>query len=227
MAYAGFMYRLLDLFCGAGGAARGYQAAGFHVTGVDIRPQPSYPAGARFIRDDAIRILEEEPDFAASFHAIHASPPCQAFSVAAAGSRRQRHLNLVDVTRDLLNDTLLPWVIENVPGAPLQHPVLLCGASWGLPVIRHRLFEATFEIPEPACPGNGDATAASSTSHPGGPYYPYASGSWEAGWRDVVVPEVFPGMTLEEAGQAIPPQYAFHVGQALLSYLRVLNLEAV
>jgi DNA (cytosine-5)-methyltransferase 1 len=137
--------RLLDLFCGAGGCSVGYARAGFEVVGVDIEPQPNYPF--EFHQADALEALRDYIDEGnGSFDAIHASPPCHAFStvgkqVQAMGRREEPYPDLVGPTRALLQESELPYVIENVPGAPLYGPLQLCGSSFGLDVRRHRLFE--------------------------------------------------------------------------------------
>jgi DNA (cytosine-5)-methyltransferase 1 len=127
--------RLLDLFCCAGGAAMGYQRAGFEVVGVDIRPQPRYPF--EFVQAD---VLGLSPGLLASFDAIHASPPCQNHSTVT-GKSRAKHPDLISPTRALLRSAGSPAILENVRGAPLLHPVRLCGSSFGLDLERHRLFE--------------------------------------------------------------------------------------
>jgi DNA (cytosine-5)-methyltransferase 1 len=131
---------LLDLFCGGGGAAAGYAAAGFDVIGVDLDAQPDYPFP--FVRADALRL----PVDLGAVDAIHASPPCQRYSTATGRSRRQAHdlddwPDLVAPTRELLDATGLPWILENVEAAPLRNYVRLCGSSFGLDLRRHRLFE--------------------------------------------------------------------------------------
>lgn len=132
--------RLLDLFSGAGGAAMGYSRAGFEVVGVDHKPQKNYPF--EFHQADALEFLAEH---GGEFDAIHASPPCQKYSQV----NRRQHLNgksypdLVAPIRALLVSTLVPWIIENVYGAPLEKPVMLCGSAFGLPIRRHRLFESS------------------------------------------------------------------------------------
>ena len=127
---------LLDLFSGAGGAAVEYHRAGFDVVGVDIEPQPDHPF--RLHRHDALQFLKE---YARSFDAVHASPPCQHYCRTNRGNNGN-HLaypDLVADTRRALDRTALPYVIENVPGAPPLHdPVTLCGEMFGLGVIRHR-----------------------------------------------------------------------------------------
>ena len=140
--------RLLDLFCGAGGAAMGYFRAGFDdITGVDIRPMPRYPF--KFIQGDALEYLAEhgrEYDF------IHASPPCQHYTLAQnAAKNANAHPDLIDPVRELLQKSGRPYVIENVVHAPLRDPYELCGLSFGLKVRRHRLFETTFFMLIPPC----------------------------------------------------------------------------
>jgi DNA (cytosine-5)-methyltransferase 1 len=129
--------RLLDLFCGAGGAGMGYHLAGFDVIGVDIAPQSRYPF--EFHQADALEYLAEH---GGEFDAIHASPPCQAYSIITPD--RTKHPDLIPATRDLLEMIARPYVIENVAGArrALKNPLMLCGAQFGLKVYRHRLFEA-------------------------------------------------------------------------------------
>ena len=143
--------KLLDLFCGAGGAGMGYFRAGFDVTGVDMNPQPNYPF--KFIQADAI-------DYVAGhgykFDAIHASPPCQVHTALAGLVRRRaggedydvRHVDLIPHTRFWLESIGVPYVIENVPGArkSLRNPYMLCGGMFGLKVYRHRLFESNVYI---------------------------------------------------------------------------------
>jgi hypothetical protein len=135
--------RLLDLFCGAGGCARGYQRAGFYVVGVDNRPQPRY-AGDEFVQADA---LEYVRDHGHEFDAIHASPPCQGYSDGANNIHGRPTTRCRSPTcARLLEATGLPYVIENVEGARkhMRDPVTVCGLSLGLNVRRHRLFECNF-----------------------------------------------------------------------------------
>ncbi len=135
--------RLLDLFCGAGGAAMGYHRAGFEVVGIDIKPQPRYPF--HFIQGDALAADLN------GFDAIHASPPCQAHTAMKTMHNAKAHPDLVEPTRVKLTASGLPWVIENVIGAPLIAPIRLCGTMFGLGVVdadlqRHRLFETNFPV---------------------------------------------------------------------------------
>ena len=142
--------RLLDLFCGAGGAAMGYYRAGFtEIVGVDIKPQPRYPF--EFVQADA---MEYPLD---GFDAIHASPPCQAFTALRSMWNSREHPDLLAPTRVRLLKHRGLFVIENVPGAPMREPVMLCGSMFGLgtgdaELRRHRLFELHgFDLLTPRC----------------------------------------------------------------------------
>lgn len=127
--------RLLDLFCGGGGAAMGYYRAGFDVTGVDITPQPKYPFD--FIQHDALDYAQAKGYL---FDVIHASPPCQAYSTITPD--QSKHKDLIADTRNLIAGLTRGYVIENVPGAPLIQPyVMLCGTMFDLLIERHRHFE--------------------------------------------------------------------------------------
>lgn len=215
--------RLLDLFCGAGGAAMGYHRAGFEVVGVDIKPQPNYPF--EFRQADALETLGANWQNPRFFAAVHASPPCQ---FRTAYRRRPNHVapsrNLIPATRELLLRRGLPYVIENVEYArdQLCDPIKLCGSSFGLDVRRHRLFESSVTI------GKLDCDHARQT-----PRFPPATNrtnlrsTVEVGaWRiPLDVQQQAMGidwMTLEELSQAIPPAYTEHVGAYLRAalYLR-------
>jgi DNA (cytosine-5)-methyltransferase 1 len=138
---------LLDLFCGAGGAAMGYHRAGFDVLGVDRVAQPRYPFA--FVQADAITYPLD------GFDVIHASPPCQAHSSIGRQARGRdadlEHPDLIPATRERLVASGLLYVIENVVGAPLHDPALICGSSVGLDVRRHRLFETNWTLFVPPC----------------------------------------------------------------------------
>lgn len=145
--------KLLDLFSGGGGAAAGYIAAGFEVVGVDIVDHSDHYPG-EFVQGDALEYVREHGH---EFDAVHASPPCPRFSTATPAHRRDAHPDLVDATRGALVSTGLPWVMENVPQAPLRRDLLLCGShfdliSGGHLLKRHRVFELHgFAVPQPAC----------------------------------------------------------------------------
>jgi len=138
--------RLLDLFCCAGGAAMGYHRAGFEVVGVDIAPQPRYPFA--FIQTD---VLALDQRFLRSFDAIHASPPCQRYSdLAKRNGNAEDWPDFVAPVRAMLQASGLPYIIENVDGAPMLDPVVLCGTMFpGLRVLRHRLFESNVALTAP------------------------------------------------------------------------------
>ena len=141
--------KLLDLFCGAGGCSAGYAAAGFDVVGVDIELHPDYPY-PMFV-SEALAFIDAGWLEAGNFDAVHASPPCPRYSVATPAANRDKHPDLVAPVRAALRATGLPYVIENVPGAPLENPVRLCGSMFGLGVRRHRLFETNVPMLQPEC----------------------------------------------------------------------------
>jgi hypothetical protein len=126
---------LVDLCCKAGGASKGYSDAGFDVVGVDIQKQKNYPF--KFIRGDVLEMDLPEADL------YHASPPCQLFSIGTAKYRNQgkQYPDVLTPLRERLLKTGKPFIIENVPGAPIRKDVFLCGEMFALRVIRHRIFE--------------------------------------------------------------------------------------
>lgn len=239
--------RLLDLFCGAGGCAVGYHRAGFtDIVGVDINPQPRYPfdffkAGAlQFLRclkeadeiGDALGALNATGGlYLSDFDAIHTSPPCQTYSrCRRIGNARDGHADLVDKTRDLLEATGKPWVIENVEGAPLRCPLMLCGSMFGLPLIRHRLFESNVMLMNGAscCCRRGErfgvyankvtkigTRAASYQDSSGRTHYRPHLGTLAEGQRAMGID----WMTRGELSQAVPPAYTEFIGRQLLSHL--------
>lgn len=208
--------RLLDLFCGAGGAAMGYARAGFAVIGVDIKPQPRYPF--EFIQDDALGFLveclyENERSHAGLwFDAIHASPPCQAYSIATQVTRG-RHPGLLPAVRESLQASASPWVIENVPGAPMRADLKLCGCMFGLPrLVRERWFETSwraFDMRPPCHHPDAPITITSKGQPNGTGTAAEAIAAMGIDW-----------MTSRERGQAIPPAYTEYVGARLLEHLR-------
>jgi DNA (cytosine-5)-methyltransferase 1 len=150
----GKVRRLLDLCCWRGGAGYGYHLAGFEVVGVDIKPQPEYPF--EFHQADALAFPLD------GFDAVHISPPCQPHSDLKHAWNAHHHEDLIPAARERLIASGLPYVIENVPGAPLKDPVTLCGCMFGLGteeyrLERKRLFEASFPLPQPECTCAGDA----------------------------------------------------------------------
>ncbi|QGJ92780.1 DNA methyltransferase [Arthrobacter phage Pureglobe5] len=152
--------KLLDLFCSEGGAAVGYHQAGFSVTGIDIDRKPARRYPYNFILADALQYAAEHGH---EYDAIHASPPCQGYSRTAVSMKPEqlaKYPKLIPEVRELLDSLGKPYIIENVVGAPLQEPVLLCGSMFALeaPDIdgtplrleRHRLFESNMPITAPS-----------------------------------------------------------------------------
>lgn len=206
------MIRLLDLFSGAGGASAGYAAAGFTVTGVDLAPMPRYPH--TFHQADALDYLAAH---GAEFDAIHASPPCQAYSTLRHRTGGE-YVDLVDATRAALQATGKPYVIENVVGAPLINPVMLCGSMFGLRAAgrvlrRHRLFEATFPVTTPPDGCTGRPV--------GGVYGTGGAGQMTRGYKfqpdEAKTAMGIDWMSRAELSQAIPPAYTEHIGAYLLA----------
>jgi DNA (cytosine-5)-methyltransferase 1 len=211
--------RLLDLFCGAGGAAVGYSRAGFEVVGVDIRPQPRYPF--RFIQGDALDYIRRH---GWEYDAVHASPPCQRYSIGSvrSASKGLQHPDLVGPCRDLLQRVSSLWVIENVIGAPLRHAALLCGTMFGLRVFRHRLFEASFLLLAPPHRRHDGSTGAHrgyTTARSGRNGYVCVAGhnfELSAARRAMGIDWV---ATRAELAQAVPPAYSEFVGRQLRAVL--------
>lgn len=208
-------FRILDLCCGGGGAAAGYASMGFEVTGVDITPQPHYPYA--FLQGDCLSFPLE------GYDVIHISPPCQRWSrqVSCRPQLRDRYPDLITPVRPRLEASGIPYVIENVPGAPLRDPVMLCGAMFGREIYRHRLFEC----------GNG--------IYPGQPWHgPHAvrasrAGHWEPGTFMSVAGHIAPvskarevmgidWLPREEMAEAVPPYFTAYIGAYLLGQLTPL-----
>jgi DNA (cytosine-5)-methyltransferase 1 len=201
--------RALDLFCGAGGATKGLQRAGFHVTGVDIKAQPRY-CGDAFIQGDA---LNPSVDLRA-FDFIWASPPCQAYTLAQR-LRLRGHPTLIGDTRTMLRDTGVPFCIENVVGAPLLRPILLCGQMFDLETYRHRLFECWFDVPQPWHePHHAKQTKMGRPSKDG--EFIQVVGNFsdvEKGRKAMGID----WMTRAELSEAIPPAYSAFIARAFLT----------
>jgi DNA (cytosine-5)-methyltransferase 1 len=204
--------RLLDLFCGAGGAAMGYHRAGFtEIVGVDIKPQPRYPF--TFVLGDALEYVKAHGH---EFDAIHASPPCQAYVRSGMVAKDGRHPDLLASTRDALRGV---WAIENVPGAPMRGDVMLCGSMFGLPVRRHRYFELSVPVTALALSCNHNGAITGVYGHPHG-----RGGAWRNGKRPMLPSDASTwsrGLGIDwmrplELAAAIPPAYTEFIGKQLL-----------
>ncbi len=205
---------LLDTFCGAGGCTKGYQRAGFRVTGVDILPQKHY-CGDDFFLGDAIEYIQQHGH---EYDVIHASPPCQAWSVETPARYRGDHPKLIDATRHALLDAGKPFVIENVPNArhELRSSLFLCGSMFGLRVWRHRYFEIN---PECFCllpPCDHSLVPVLVTGTPRRRGYPRQDPPVTL--RRSAMGIDWP-MTTRELDQAIPPTYTEFVGRQLLEVI--------
>jgi DNA (cytosine-5)-methyltransferase 1 len=213
--------RLLDLFCKAGGAAVGYHRAGFdEIVGIDIEPQKRYPF--EFVQCDA---LEYVRDHWMEFDAIHASPPCQAYSISKHIHQPKKvHPDLVSPTRVMLERSGLPWVIENVPGSPLKAgpQAFLCGLQFGLRVLRHRFFETSFHLMTPSHPMHpkGNLTNSRDGYSTGETGFVCAAGNNFSRARGAEAMGIDWPMTREEVANAIPPAYTEYIGRQLLDHIR-------
>jgi DNA (cytosine-5)-methyltransferase 1 len=207
---------LLDLYCGAGGAAMGYHRAGFDVLGVDVKPQPRYPFA--FVQADALETLSSL-GFVRHFSVIHASPPCQAYSTAT--SRPELHADLYVQTRDALTRAGLPWIIENVLGAPAGRNIILCGSMFGLGVRRHRRFETSFPTRQPLCDHERQGITLGIYGHGGGgrSARPSRGGGTKAKPSQFAQLMEMEWAKPREIVQAIPPVYTEYLGRQLLRQL--------
>jgi DNA (cytosine-5)-methyltransferase 1 len=208
--------RALDLFCGAGGATRGLQLAGFHVTGVDLAAQPRY-VGDAFHQADAMTFPLEGFDF------VWASPPCQFASEVTPKRHRQFHPNLIPSTRARIWGRV-PYAIENVEAARkyLIDPICLCGVYFGLRTFRHRYIEAS--VPLGHTPRGPDGlylphvhdfspllvTTAGANSRRIGNFksVKHAPAAYGIDW-----------MIGRELAEAIPPAYAKYIGDQMMPHV--------
>lgn len=199
--------RLLDLFCGAGGAAMGYSRAGFDIVGVDINPQRHYPF--EFVLGDALGPLAWS-----HFDVIHASPPCQRY-IRGGLSDKEKHPDMIGPVRELLEQTGLTWVIENVPGAPMRPDIVLCGSMFGLDVRRHRWFETSWGASPltPPCDHSRPVTGVYGNAHGKAGAWPGMLPSDLETWSSAMGID---WMTAREITDAIPPAYTEFVGLELM-----------
>ena len=206
--------RLLDLFCGAGGAAKGYHDAGFdEIVGVDNRPQPHYPY--EFVLADAMTYPLD------GFDLIHASPPCQGYSIMRnlPWLREREYPLLIEPTKERLAASGAIYVIENVMGArAVLQAGWLCGGMFGLPFFRHRLFETSFFWLQPGHPKHQHTVRARDIVHNGarklGANVGHAAGVALA--REAMQID---WMSREEITQAMPPAYTRYIGEQALRYM--------
>lgn len=229
--------RILDLFCGAGLVADGLHAAGFDTVGVDIVRQPRYPGP--FIRYDATALDDR---FLSSFDAIWASPPCLRDTVMknAPGAKGDAHPDLILPTRQMLVRSGKPLVIENVSGAALIEPVILCGSHFGLGVVdggvrhhlqRHRKFETNWSLPQPTCThrtpvigvygGHARRRAASAGGRT-------TADAWDNGHLAAMTAAMGLSrvLTCAEISQGIPPAYSEFIGIHLRRHLQAERKRA-
>jgi DNA (cytosine-5)-methyltransferase 1 len=210
--------KALDLFCCAGGATRGLQLAGYHVTGVDIRPQPHY-CGDVFILGDALTVDLDGYDL------IWASPPCQAYTPLHALHPDRVYPDLIAPIRARLHAQSAPWIMENVPGAPLDYYIMLCGGMFGLRTYRHRRFETSMMIFQPDHPQHVIRSGGHKAQRQRKAFY-------MAGGHVTITGDVgsycgpamaIDWMTGKELSQAIPPAYSrFLAEQIQIESQRVL-----
>jgi DNA (cytosine-5)-methyltransferase 1 len=211
--------KALDLFCCAGGVSKGLNQAGFEVTGVDIESQPEYPY--KFIQADATKL---SLDFLRQFDFIWASPPCQLFSTAYTMNISQgkgKAVNLIPQTRKLLEESGVPFVIENIPRAPLRKDLMLCGTMFDLGVFRHRVFEASFKIKQPIHPKHNGKIGE-------GKYYCITQCGWDYAkiqkwnlkeWQKAM--GIFHITKRKSLAEAIPPDYALYIAKCFLKTMEV------
>jgi hypothetical protein len=200
--------RLLDLFCGAGGSAMGYHRAGFEVVGVDINHQPHYPF--EFHQADALEYVSE---YGHEFDAIHASPPCQRYSIGSQRWDITKYPDLLGIAEDKLIELDKPFIIENVEHALFRLPTItLCGTQFGLDVIRHRKFATSFmvlNLPHSIShPKRGDFVTCAGHGGHGSNKFSVWCDAMQIDWMDK-----------KELSQAIPPAYTEYIGNFLMQHL--------
>ena len=207
--------KLLDLYCKAGGASKGYQLAGFEVVGVDIKKQKRYPY--EFIQADCLELMKDM-EFLKSFDVITASPPCQTHSITQhlrnAQGKSTDKIDLIPQTREALITSGKPYVIENVPGSPLINPIQMCGSHFGLKVRRHRRFESNLPIVGSPCDHK-------SQGKPVGVYGSMRDEIPKGGHTAKSIEEAREAMGIDwmiwgELVEAIPPVYTKEIGKQLL-----------
>jgi DNA (cytosine-5)-methyltransferase 1 len=209
--------KLLDLFCGVGGASVGYARAGFEVHGVDLKHGKRYPF--TYLRADVLDVLKDD-EFIQQFDVIHASPPCQTHSITKhlrnAQGKTTSKIDLIPETRVALIASGKPYIIENVIGSPLINPIQLCGSSFGLQVRRHRLFESNVKL-------QGSECNHKAQGRPVGVYGSLNDEIPNGGRTAKTIDEARKAMGMEwaiwsELVEAIPPAFTMYLGHQLLSH---------
>lgn len=206
----------LDLFCCAGGVAEGLSRAGYQVVGVDIKPQPRYPFA--FVQANVMNLSF------ANFDLVWASPPCQRYTdLAKRNGNSEDWPDLIEPVRNKLIRSGCKYVIENVEGAPLNPNVMLCGTMFpGLRVLRHRLFEANFPIPQPPHGAHPKVhTFDKRKSHFGRTNemvdFVQVTGGGNCTLAAAQDAMGIDWMTKAEINEAIPPAYAEYIGRAAIA----------
>lgn len=207
--------RALDLFCCAGGAGMGLNRAGFEVVGVDIARQPNYPF--EFNHADALTFPLEGFDF------IWASPPCQAHTLAQR-IRGNEHPDLIEPIRARLRASGKPYCIENVEGAPLIDPIMLCGGMFDIQTYRHRLFECSFPVVQP--PHEKHAAPIRKMGRPvqEGEFMHIVGNFSGADLARKIMD--MPWATRDELREAIPPVYSQYIGRAAIAFIEWQRRQA-
>jgi DNA (cytosine-5)-methyltransferase 1 len=210
--------KLLDLYCGVGGASVGYAKAGFEVHGIDLKHGKRYPY--TYTKADVLEVIKDI-DYLRQFDVIHASPPCQTHSITKhlrnAQGKSTSKLDLIPQTRQALIASGKPYIIENVPGSPLIDPVQLCGSSFGLKVRRHRLFESNMPI-------KGSICNHKLQGRPIGVYGSLNDEIPKGGKTATTIDEARQAMGMDwaiwtELVEAIPPAYTEYLGVQLHEWL--------
>lgn len=219
---------VLDAYCCAGGSGTGFARAGCEVVGIDVNYQSSYPF--EFKQEEALGFLLKVLDNGMRLpdgrrvHAINASPPCQHYTALARGTNgnQKDYPALIEPTRELLQETGVPWVIENVPAAPLINPVTLCGEMFDLRVIRHRRFETNWDLAQPVHIKHRSRVAGwrHGQTYEGYYFAVYGNGGQKgtlAEWKMAM--DIDWMRTKAELVEAIPPAYTQYIAEQMLSVL--------
>ena len=207
------------MFCGAGGASMGYFRAGFNdITGIDIAPQKNYPF--EFVLNDA---MEYAANHGREYDFIHASPPCQAYSIASRGNRNagKKYLDLLAATRNILQSIGVPWVIENVPGAPMRPDFKICGCQVGLQLRRQRWFETSWGGFDLSYPHHHTGPVVSVVGH-GTPTWVRRQLGFNPTIKQYREAMGIDWMNRGELSQAIPPAYTEYIGKQALRFIKEL-----